>query len=113
MAIMPDRSSEDNADQKDPMAVELGRRGGRKGGNARAASLTGSERSEIARKAAAARWAKPSGEPETSGEGKGRRLKERLRQAFVEGAEEHSRQSAGRELTDAERQRVLKRYPSH
>ncbi|MBJ7612872.1 MAG: histone H1 [Chloroflexi bacterium] len=41
---------------KDPAAVELGRRGGLKGGNARAAKLTQEQRSEIARKAAAARW---------------------------------------------------------
>jgi hypothetical protein len=37
-------------------AAELGRRGGLKGGKARAAKLTQEERSEIARKAAAARW---------------------------------------------------------
>jgi hypothetical protein len=41
---------------KDPAAVSLGRRGGLKGGRARAAKLTPEERSEIARKAAAARW---------------------------------------------------------
>jgi hypothetical protein len=44
---------------KDPAAVELGRRGGLKGGKARAASMTPEERSEIARKGAAARWSKP------------------------------------------------------
>jgi len=44
----------DNA--KDPLAVELGRRGGLKGGRARAESLTPEERSEIARRAAEARW---------------------------------------------------------
>jgi hypothetical protein len=43
---------------KDPAAVELGRRGGLKGGKARAAKLTAEERSEIARKAARARWAR-------------------------------------------------------
>jgi hypothetical protein len=37
---------------------ELGRKGGLKGGKKRAASLTRSERSEIAKKAAAARWGK-------------------------------------------------------
>ncbi|MEO7667097.1 MAG: hypothetical protein ABIU97_08715 [Dehalococcoidia bacterium] len=42
---------------KNPAAVELGRLGGKKGGKARAASLTPEQRSEIARKAAAARWA--------------------------------------------------------
>lgn len=41
---------------KDPAAVELGRRGGQKGGKARAESLTAKQRSEIAKKAAAARW---------------------------------------------------------
>jgi hypothetical protein len=37
-------------------AALLGRKGGLKGGKARAAKLTPEERSEIARKAAAARW---------------------------------------------------------
>jgi hypothetical protein len=45
-------------DGKDPAAVSLGRRGGLKGGKARAASLTPKQRSEIAKKAAAKRWAK-------------------------------------------------------
>jgi len=40
---------------KNPAAVALGRLGGLKGGNARAASLSKKDRSEIARKAAAAR----------------------------------------------------------
>ena len=44
---------------KNPAAVELGRRGGLKGGAARAAKLTAEERSASARKAAAARWSKP------------------------------------------------------
>ena len=43
---------------KNPAAVELGRRGGLKGGKARASKLPPSVRSKIARKAAAARWAK-------------------------------------------------------
>jgi hypothetical protein len=42
---------------KDPAAVELGRKGGLKGGKARAAKLSPEERSAIARKAAQARWA--------------------------------------------------------
>jgi hypothetical protein len=37
---------------------EIGRIGGLKGGNARAAALTPEQRSEIAKKAAAKRWAK-------------------------------------------------------
>lgn len=41
---------------KNPAAVALGRLGGQKGGRARAAKLTPEQRSEIARKAAAARW---------------------------------------------------------
>jgi hypothetical protein len=43
---------------KDPAAVELGRRGGKKGGKARAAKMSAEKRSEAARKAAEARWAK-------------------------------------------------------
>jgi len=43
--------------EKDPAAVSLGRRGGLKGGPARAAKLTPEERSEIAKRAAAKRWA--------------------------------------------------------
>ena len=45
-----------SAEGKDPAAVELGRRGGLKGGKARAARLTPEQRSEAARKAAEARW---------------------------------------------------------
>ena len=43
---------------KNQAAVELGRLGGLKGGKARAQKLTASERSDIARKAAEARWRK-------------------------------------------------------
>lgn len=43
---------------KDPAAVALGRKGGLKGGKARAASMTPEQRSEAAKKAAAARWSK-------------------------------------------------------
>jgi hypothetical protein len=43
--------------EKNPAAVALGRLGGLKGGAARAKKLTAEERSEIAKKAAAARWA--------------------------------------------------------
>jgi hypothetical protein len=45
-------------DGKNPAAVALGRLGGLKGGKARANSLTAKKRSEIAKKAAAARWDK-------------------------------------------------------
>ncbi len=41
---------------KDPAAVELGRRGGLKGGKARAAKLSPEQRSEIAKRAAEKRW---------------------------------------------------------
>jgi hypothetical protein len=41
---------------KDPAAVALGRKGGLKGGKARAAKMTPAERVEAARKAARARW---------------------------------------------------------
>lgn len=58
--IVADATDEDKPepadDGKDPAAVSLGRRGGLKGGKARAAKLTAEQRSEIARKAAATRW---------------------------------------------------------
>lgn len=41
---------------KNAAAVELGRRGGLKGGKARAKKLSAKKRKEIAKKAAAARW---------------------------------------------------------
>ena len=43
---------------KDPAAVSLGRRGGLKGGKARAAKLSAKRRQEIAKKAADVRWRK-------------------------------------------------------
>lgn len=49
--------TEDRAPSMSPMG-ELGRAGGLKGGKARAAALTPEQRSEIAKKAAAKRWAK-------------------------------------------------------
>ena len=42
--------------EKDPAAVALGRRGGLKGGKARAERMTVEERREAARRAARARW---------------------------------------------------------
>ena len=45
-------------DGKDPIAVLLGRRGGLKGGHARAAKMSAKERSASAKTAAQARWAK-------------------------------------------------------
>jgi hypothetical protein len=44
--------------RKNPAAVALGRLGGLKGGLARAENLTEAERSDIARRAAIARWGK-------------------------------------------------------
>jgi hypothetical protein len=41
------------------VAAELGRRGGLKGGKARAAKLSKARRSAIAKKAASARWKRP------------------------------------------------------
>jgi hypothetical protein len=47
---------------KDPAAVALGRKGGLKGGKARAAKMSAKQRSEAARKAAQARWRRPAGQ---------------------------------------------------
>jgi hypothetical protein len=47
-----------NIKKKNPAAVALGRKGGKKGGPARAAKLTPEQRSESARKAVQARWSK-------------------------------------------------------
>jgi hypothetical protein len=62
-SIVADSTDEDNTDEladdgKDPAAVALGRKGGLKGGKARAAKLTPEQRSEIARRAAKTRWAR-------------------------------------------------------
>jgi hypothetical protein len=43
-------------DGKDPAAVALGRKGGLKGGKARAESMTPEQRKEAAQRAARARW---------------------------------------------------------
>jgi hypothetical protein len=48
---------------KNPHAVALGRLGAQKGGRARAEKLTPEQRSEIARKAVQARWAKKKSKP--------------------------------------------------
>jgi hypothetical protein len=49
----PDHPDDPN---KDPAAVALGRKGGLKGGRARAAKMSPERRAEIARKAAQSRW---------------------------------------------------------
>jgi hypothetical protein len=63
-SIVDEATGEDAAEPKDygkdPAAVSLGRRGGLKGGPARAEKLSAKKRSEIAKKAAAARWGKPT-----------------------------------------------------
>jgi hypothetical protein len=51
------------AKKKNPHAVALGRIGGRKSGKARMEKLTPERRSEIARKAVQARWAKKKASP--------------------------------------------------
>jgi hypothetical protein len=54
-------ATDDNPDAgKDPAAVSLGRRGGLKGGRARADKLSAEKRSEIAKGAANKRWGKES-----------------------------------------------------
>lgn len=52
------RKKNKTAAKKNPAAVMLGRLGGLKGGHARAAKMTDEERSESARRAVTARWAK-------------------------------------------------------
>lgn len=46
----------EDTSEKNPAAVELGRRGGLKGGKARAKKLSKKRRQEIAKKAARKRW---------------------------------------------------------
>ena len=53
-----EKTEEDQDKGKDPAAVALGRKGGLKGGKARAAKLSPERKSEIAKKAAAKRWKK-------------------------------------------------------
>lgn len=52
------RSQDTGEAEKNAHAVALGRLGGRSGGNARAKKLSAERRSEIARTAANARWAR-------------------------------------------------------
>jgi hypothetical protein len=52
----PKEPTKPPAAKKNPHAVALGRKGGKVGGKARAASLTPEERHSIAVKAARARW---------------------------------------------------------
>lgn len=57
--IATGETAEQPAGTKNAAAVALGRLGGLVGGKARASKLTPEQRSEIAKKAAAKRWAKP------------------------------------------------------
>jgi len=67
-------------DGKDPAAVALGRKGGLKGGKARAAQLNADERSAIAKAAAEARWEKyRSKQDEDDHEGAALRRKSRIK----------------------------------
>jgi len=62
-SIVADSTDEDRPepeDTRDPAAVALGRKGGLKGGRARADKLTPERRSEIARKAATSLWGQTS-----------------------------------------------------
>jgi hypothetical protein len=58
-AVMVGRiATGDAQDAKRDAATEANRKGGLKGGKARAKSMTSAQRSEIAKKAAASRWKK-------------------------------------------------------
>lgn len=52
-------STEDQPQSVKQYLAEIGRKGGLKGGKARAKKLTPDQRSRIAKKAASARWKKP------------------------------------------------------
>jgi len=54
-----DRDPTPEEQGKDPAAVSLGRKGGLKGGAARAAKMTPEQRRASAKKAAQSRWSKP------------------------------------------------------
>ena len=63
VAILTGTAEPPSEEPLDPVQIaarELGRRGGLKGGKARAAKMTPEERTESAKKAAAARWSKPA-----------------------------------------------------
>lgn len=65
-SVDPDDQGDDPYEGKDPAAVELGRKGGLKGGKARAANMSAAERSESARHAVVSRWQQVEDEVETS-----------------------------------------------
>lgn len=57
-ALIVGKATAEPPSSKDPAAVALGRKGGLKGGKARAKALSPAKRKEIAKKAAATRWSK-------------------------------------------------------
>lgn len=57
--LVTDQPKPTPSDEIRAAAAALGRAGGLKGGPARAKALTAKKRSEIAKKAAKARWSKP------------------------------------------------------
>lgn len=57
-ASIVDQATDESPAEPESQQARAGREGGVKGGKARAAKLSPEERSEIARKAASARWAK-------------------------------------------------------
>lgn len=57
-AAIREQATDERRIVKNPAAVALGRLGGLKGGRVRAERLTSARRSEIAKKAALARWGK-------------------------------------------------------
>ncbi|NQU58462.1 MAG: hypothetical protein HQ513_14610 [Rhodospirillales bacterium] len=60
IVLVATEGERDSDDGKNPHAVALGRLGGKKGGKARAAKLSPKRRTEIAKKAAQARYSKKS-----------------------------------------------------
>ena len=58
VALASDESDQVEDTDKDPKSVAAGRKGGKKGGLARKEKLTPEQRSEIAKRAAQARWKK-------------------------------------------------------
>lgn len=72
-AIVPDAEAKPAEPEKNPAAVALGRLGGLKGGKARAEKLTAKKRSDIAKKAAAARWSRKDRDDAENQEQKPRR----------------------------------------
>jgi hypothetical protein len=56
--IATGQTEDTEPDNRNPAAVELGQKGGKKGGKARWANLTPEQRSEVASLAAQARWRK-------------------------------------------------------